>query len=191
MQISTRFALWLVLALATTLVGCAAPARIDQMKVDTSLAIRTTVAASPLKTNLAIKDVTGGSETNPMGASKVSSQDFERALEASLRDAGLLSAGRAMGKYQLQAHMQRLEQPMFGASMTVTSKVQYTLIERSTGKEVAERTLAAPFTAAWSAAFAGTERLKLANEGAIRENIKQLIDWLVAQKVSGVEIPKP
>jgi len=181
---------WPVLVLAAALAGCAAPARIDQMKVDSPLATRTAIASSPLKANVAIKDVTGGSETNPMWMSSVSSQGFERALEASLRDAGLLSAGRQMGIYQLQAHMQKLDQPFIGASMAVTSTVQYVLIERASGKQVAARSWVTPYTAAWNASFLGAERLKLANEGSARENIQQLIGWLAGLKVTGVELVK-
>ena len=109
---------------------------------------------------------------------------FSRALEASLRDAGLLSGNNQGSKYVLIAHLQKLDQPMFGASMTVTATVQYSLVERATNAEVFARTVSLPYTAAWNAAFSGVERVKLANEGAIRVNIQQLIDALVAAKVS-------
>ncbi len=177
-----------VCAAALVLAGCAAPARVEQMQVDTSLALRTTLATSALKGNIAVKDVTGGRDTNPMWVSNVSSSDFERALEASLRDAGLLSGGKPLGQYQLVAHLLKLDQPFAGASMTVTSTVQYTLIDRASNKDVLSRTVTAPYTAAWNAAFAGVERLKLANEGSMRENIRQLIDLLVAFK-PGADAP--
>ncbi len=159
------------------------------MQVDTPLALRTAVAASSLKANIAVRDVTGGRETNPMWASQVSSSDFERALEASLRDAGLLSGGKPLGQYQLIAHLKALDQPLIGASLTVTSTVQYTLVERASGKDVLSRTIVAPYTAAWNSAFAGVERLKLANEGSIRESIRQLIDLLVGFKAAGAAAP--
>ncbi len=38
------------------------------MQVDTPLALHTAVAASSLKANIAVRDVTGGRETNPMWA---------------------------------------------------------------------------------------------------------------------------
>jgi len=168
---------------AALLAGCATPARVERMQVDTSLAQRTTAAASPLKGKVAIKDVTGGSETNPAWMSKVSSGDFERALEASLRDAGLLSENRQAGPYTLIADMQSLDQPFFGASLTVTATVKYVLLERATGKAVYEKILATPYTANFSDAFLGMERLKLANEGAMRTNISRLIEDLIALKV--------
>ena len=170
--------------LAATLAGCAAPARIEQMQTSTSLASRTAIANSSMKETISVKDVTGGKETNPMWVSNVSSSDFSRALEASLKDAGLLSGNNQASKYMLIAHVQKLDQPLFGASMTVTATVQYSLVERSTNQEVFARTVAVPYTAAWNDAFLGAERLKLANEGAIRVNIQQLIDALLAVKLS-------
>jgi hypothetical protein len=180
-----------LLAFTALLAGCATPARIERMQVDPSLAARTTAAQSELKDNVAVKEVTGGQETNPMWMSNVSSSDFERALEASLRNAGLLSPNRQGSKYTLTAHMLKLEQPYFGASMTVTATVQYMLVERTSGKEVLSRTLATPFTADFSSALFGAERLKLANEGAARANIQQLIDALIAWRPDSAAAGKP
>lgn len=183
-QIKRSLSLAAFTVLALALGGCAAPARVDQMQTSSSLAARTAVANSPMKESIAVKDVTGGKETNPMWVSNVSSSDFARALEGSLKDAGLLSGNNQGSKYMLVAHLQKLDQPLFGASLTVTATVQYSLVERSTNKEVFARTVSMPYTAAWNDAFLGSERLKLANEGAIRVNIQQLIDALMAAKVS-------
>lgn len=179
-----QFKLTLAVLVTLTLVGCASPARVEEMQVNNSLATRTAASGSKFKEGIAIKDVTGGKETNPMWVSNVSSADFSRALEASLKDAGLLSPNNQGSKYVLVAHLQKLDQPLMGASMTVTATVQYSVVDRATNAEVFSRTVALPFTAAWNAAFAGSERLKLANEGAIRVNIEELIKALVAVKVS-------
>lgn len=176
------------LSLTMALIGCAAPARVEQMQTNTNLATRTAVSNSPLREAVAIRDVTGGKETNPMWVSSVSSSDFERALELSLKDAGLLSNNKQGSKYVLVAHLSKLDQPFAGASMTVTATVRYTLVDRATNKDVLEKTLATPYTAAWNEAFMGSERLKLANEGAVRVNIQQLIDALVALKVTGADV---
>ena len=178
----------LLAALAALVTGCAAPARIEQMQVDTSLAQRTALASSPLKAAVAIKDVTGGSETNPMWVSKVSSSEFERALEASLSAAGLLSPNRQASPFTLLADLNSLEQPYFGASLTVTATVTYFLVQRSSGKTVLEKTIATPYTAAFGDALIASERLRLANEGAMRANITRLIEELAALKVSAVEL---
>lgn len=174
----------LSLAAAVVLSGCAAPARIDKMTAVASTQQRT--APTPLRSNVAVRDVTGGKETNGMGASNIGNSEFEQALEASLRDAGLLSAGKQAGKYTLIAHMEDVIQPMFGASMTVTVTVSYSLVERATGKEVLNRRVSLPYTAAWDAAFVGVERVRIANEGAVKANITKLIEELFALKVDQV-----
>lgn len=177
-----------LVALSLISTGCASPARIERMQTDSTMAQRTVIASSGLKENIGIKDVTGGQSTNPMWVSNVSSSDFERALEASLRSAGLLSANRQASKYSLTAHMLKVEQPFMGLDMTVTATVQYSLVERTTGKEVFARTLVAPFTATVSDAFLGVERLQLANEGAMRANIQQLINAFVELKLASLSL---
>lgn len=172
-----------VFALFLFLTGCASPARIEQMSVDGHPAQR--IAQTPLRNNLAIRDVTGGQETNPMWKSNIGSGEFEQALEASLRTVGLL-AERQSGNYVLIAHLEDVDQPVFGLNFTVTAKVNYVILQRSTGKTVFNRTLAVPYTANFGDAFYGGERLKLANEGAIRANITQLIDELFLLKIETV-----
>lgn len=163
---------------AVLLTGCASPARVEQMTAAASPAQR--IASTPLKKNVAVKDITGGKETNPAWVSNVGNGEFEKALEASLQDAGLLSEGKQLGKYTLIAHIMKMDQPLMGFDMTVTATVQYTLVERASGKTVLSREIALPFTATISDAFSGVERLRLANEGAVRSNIKKLIEELFA-----------
>lgn len=165
--------------------GCAAPARIDQMAVSGNPAQR--IAQTPLRNNLAIKDVTGGNETNPMWKSNVSSSDFEKALESSLQATGLL-AQRQSGKYLLTAHMERLDQPFMGLDMTVTASVKYIVSERATGKEVLSRTVSIPYTAKLGDSLLGVERLKLANEGAVRVNITEFMNELFRLKIESVSV---
>lgn len=178
----------IVVAAATLLAGCATPARVDQMTVSAAQAAKYANATSPLKKNVAIKDVTGGRETNPMWTSQVDSSGFEAALQESLKATGLLSQHRQTGDYVLTADMGKLEQPMVGFDMTVTASVTYILSERKTGKEVFRRTLATPYTAKVGDAFVGSERLKLANEGAVRVNIEKLTEELYALKFGNITV---
>lgn len=176
----------ITLTIAVLLSGCAAPARIDQMTAHATPQQR--VAQSALRTNVAVRDVTGGKETNPMWVSNVGNSEFEQALEASLRDAGLLANGKQGGRYMLVAHLDRVDQPMAGFDMTVTVGVTYSLVERATGKEVLNRRITMPYTASFSAAFAGTERLRIANEGAVRANIARLIEELFALNIDRIAL---
>lgn len=161
--------------------GCAAPARVEQMSISASDV--SNIATPPeLRSNVAIHDVTGGKETNPMWMSNVGSAEFEQALEASLRAGGMLAPSRAAGKYMLTAHLEKLDQPAFGVNFTVTATVQYTLSERATGKDVFIRKVTTPYTASFGDAVLGVERLKLANEGAIRANIAKFLEDMAKQK---------
>ena len=70
-----------------------------------------------------------------------------------------------------------------GFDMTVGSTVRYSLIETQTRKEVYARVIQISYTAKMSDAFMGSQRLKLANEGAIKANIGSFINDLVALKL--------
>jgi hypothetical protein len=159
--------------------GCATPAAVEQMAV--SLPITQTNPA--LKNSVGVLDVTGGRETNPMWTSQVSSDAFRRALEQSLQNAGMFSKIASGGRYQLTADLTRLDQPLMGFDMTVTSTVRYSLVDNQTRKEVYSRVIQVGHTATISDAFVGSQRLKLANEGAVQANIKSFINDLIVLKL--------
>ena len=65
---------------------------------------------------------------------------------------------------------------MMGFSMTVDMKVSYTL--RKGGSTVWQRTIDSTHTATPGEAFVGVTRLRMATEGAARENIRQALKAL-------------
>lgn len=180
------FCSFVILGSLVLLSGCATPARVDQMVV--SGAPHQRIAETPLRNNVAIRDVTGGQETNPMWKSNVGSSEFSQALEESLRTVGLLAANRQAGSHTLTVHLQNVAQPFIGLDMTVTASVNYIVAERATGREIFNRTVSVPYTAKFGDSLLGVERLKLANEGAIRTNISQLIEELFRLKIDNVSI---
>jgi phage gp29-like protein len=123
--------------------------------------------------------VTGGKETNPLWKSNVSNADFAEALKQSLSANTILASDAA--RFKLSASLIELKQPFIGASMTVTSKVKYVLTDATDNSVIWAKEITTPYTAKFSDAFVGYKRLQLANEGAIRENIKQLVDDLVTE----------
>jgi hypothetical protein len=140
---------------------------------------QTTISAnSSLREAVAIGPVSGGRETNPLWVSDVSSSDLAEALRLSLAVRTMLAIRNE--RFKLEATMINLQQPMMGIDMTVTSRVRYRLTRLSDNAIVFEREITAPFTAAFSSSFYGVERLKLANEGSIRENISQFLAALIA-----------
>ena len=171
-------ALLALVVVTSPLAGCATAARSPAMTARTSAVSGIPVPAA-LQRNIAVGAVSGGHDTNALWMSKVGNEEFERALRDSLAAAGMLAAGPGPGQYVLLADLQRLKQPVFGFNMRVTAVVNYQLRERSSGMPVFQTEVTTPYTAEMSEAFLGVERLKLANEGAIRENIEHLILELV------------
>lgn len=166
-----------LLLLALGLSACASGAKPGAMLAPNTP--QTTISAnSSLREAVAIGQVSGGRETNPLWVSDVSSSDLAEALRLSLAVRTMLAIRDE--RFKLEATMINLQQPMMGIDMTVTSRVRYRLTRLSDNAIVFEREIAAPFTAAFSSSFYGMERLKLANEGSIRENISQFLAALIA-----------
>lgn len=175
----TKFSIFL--ALLGILGGCATPARIEQMAAVVPPSAQPVNPA--LRNNIGVASTTGGRETNPMWTSQVSSEAFQRALELSLENSGLLSKIASGGKYQLTADLTRLDQPFMGIDMTVTATVRYSLVETQSRKEIYSKVIQVPFTAKFSDAALGVERLKLANEGAVKVNIQAFITDILALNI--------
>lgn len=144
---------------------------------------------SPLKGQVVVGSVTGGSETNPLMASQVDNPGFQGALTASLGKVGLKGPDTG-ARYTLDANLLSLAQPMMGFDMTVTSTVLYRLTDTQTKTVAFEQHVVTPFTATFGDATIGVERLKMANEGSIRRNIETaLSDMLRKVKAAPAAAP--
>jgi hypothetical protein len=173
-----------VLAVSSVLLcGCATQARSDHMAVMATPQQR--MVLTPLRNNVAVLEVSGGQSTNRLWASKVGNAEFAQALALSLGDAGLLASTPASARYVLSARMERLEQPITGMNLTVTATVSYSLVERASGHELLHRSFTLPYTAPFGETFGAIDRMRLANEGAVKTNIAALVDDLVALQVTG------
>lgn len=126
--------------------------------------------------------VTGGQKTNPLWMSMVSNEDFADALQKTIEQHGLFSRVLRSGgaDYQLDVRLVQLRQPMFGFNMTVQGEIEWRLRQVSTGKVVWEKHTNKSYTATVGQAFAGVTRVRVANEGAIRENIKAALEQIAA-----------
>ncbi len=122
-------------------------------------------------------EVTGGSETSSMGASNISNRDFAEAIRTSISQSGLFTdiSSANLADYRLTADIVELNRPMFGTSFTVDLEVTWRLRRTSDTYVVWEKAIASSFTATMGDAFSGATRLRLANEGAARENIREAI----------------
>lgn len=174
------FRLILILAVFTSLSACASGARTGAMTAPVS---STTIISesSSLRKSITVAEVSGGKETNPLWASNVGNTEFKAALEQSLMLHALHEAATPL--YKLEANLIKIDQPFVGFDMTVGARVSYRLATVDTNERVYEREVQCEYTAALSDAFLGYERLRLANEGAIKKNISIFIEGLIAEFV--------
>jgi len=155
---------------AAWLTGCASPAQ-PQAMIPTQFSV---AHRNPEKVSIT---VAGGRETSATGPSQISNSDFREALKQAIINSGLFAevVDTNTGRYRLDAFIGMLSQPMLGASMTVSMEVSYNLIDLKENKSIWQQSISSHYTAAWDAAFAGVTRLRLANEGAARDNIDRAI----------------
>lgn len=150
--------------------ACASGAKPEAMVAHTT---NTNAPTNPvLDGAMQVGAISGGSETSPMWMSQVDDAAFRTALEDSLRVHGYLAPSPAAARYTVDAQLLQLNQPMFGFDLTVTSSVEYVV------QGPAERR-SMPVTAQGTATFSDSplavERLRLANEKSIKENIRSFL----------------
>jgi uncharacterized lipoprotein YajG len=159
-------------AVLFNLAGCATPSTSQAMTVRPG----STAAVNPkLKGAVAVGEVTGGKETSPLWVSKVDNAGFKKALTDSLAISGYLAADASQAKYSVAAELDALEQPFVGFTLDVKSSVNYKL---SGPAGVRAYPIKATGTATVSDAFAAVERLRIANERSMLDNIKQFVNEL-------------
>jgi hypothetical protein len=155
-----------VIALAGLLAACAGPAQKESM-VAPHVAVAKKFAYS-----VAVH-TPGGTATEAAGPSSISDADLRAAIESSITQSGLFKSvvqGSA-GDYDLTVSIVHINRPMFGMSMTVTMEAGWTLSKASDHSIVWRKSIQSTHTTGATEAFAGTERLRLAVEGAARANI--------------------
>jgi len=160
------------LAILLNLGGCATSATSQAMTVKPGA----TASVNPkLKGAVALGDVSGGKDTNPLWTSQVDTAGFKKALQDSLAISGYLATDPAKATYKVSADLKSLDQPIMGFTYDVKSNVDYKV---SGPKGVQPYGVKATGTATVSDAFAGVERLRIANERSVMENIKDFINQL-------------
>ncbi len=147
------------------LAACATPAEPLNMIVGREAGVGPFPAA--FAEAICVRSVTGGQETNPILMSQVDDRAFRQALESSLRANGLLGVNC---RYQADANLLSLIQPVFGLDLRVTALVNYRL-EDAAGGVLLRETIGSAYTATFSDSAVAIVRLRLANEGAIRTSI--------------------
>ena len=169
-----KFRIALILAAVSSIVvlsGCATPANKAAMSITKTEQLS---RQAQLQGAFIVGTVVGGQETNPLWTSQVSSESFKSALEESLRNIDYFSSGEG-GKFTIDANLKKLDQPLFGLTFDVTSEVIYRIEGMGHAKTIE---VSAVGTATPSDAFIAIERLRIANERSIKNNIADFINQI-------------
>jgi len=155
------------LVLIVSLTGCATQAQFTAM-------VPSNVQLVNHHANTVSTTVSGGEKTNPLWTSEISSDSYKHALDQTLLDSKLFSNVRegSSGEYQLTVRLNKAKQPMVGLGMTVRLSADWVLTYTNNGETVWQETIESEYTAKLTEHLIGIERLRKANEGAVRENIR-------------------
>ena len=123
---------------------------------------------------IAVRSVSGGQVMNILTVPGVSNEPFQAALETTLAANGYL-AQSGTPKFYLDAEIQNLEQPFIGLDFDVVANVTYKV--SGAGAE-AVYPIKAKGTATFSDSVVALDRIRIANERAMRENLKQFLQAL-------------
>jgi len=120
-------------------------------------------------------DVTGGQETGSMGKPQISNATFQQALVESITKSQMFSrvVEGAGGDYLLSVVLFSMDQPTMGFDFTVKMEAGWTLKRANTSATVWQEAIRSVYTATTDDAFAAITRLRLATEGAARNNIAE------------------
>ena len=160
-----------LLAALLLLGGCASPPTQEAM-VPTNMVI---TKKHPETVRL---DVAGGA--GDAAGLAVSNAALEAALSQAIKESKLFSqvVKGTGGDYLLTANVFSVNQPMFGMAMTVKMEVGWTLTRASDGKTVWQEAIRSEHTSTPGEAFAGVTRVRLATEGAVKNNIAEAMGRL-------------
>jgi hypothetical protein len=146
--------------------GCvSSPAKYDSM-------IPTAFETTGKHSKTVSVSVQGGRETTLTTASQISDEAFMQALVDSITKSQIFYVDKGKGAdYLLTVSLFDLKQPLFGLTYTVKMEAGWTLQRADNGTIVWQESIKSEHTATFGDAVAAVTRLKLATEGAARDNI--------------------
>ena len=128
-----------------------------------------------LKNAFAVRSVSGGQPMNVLTVPGVPNEPFKAALEGSLAANGYLASEGTTPKFYIDAEIQDLDQPLIGLEYDVKSSVLYKV---SGAGPVKTYPIKATGTAGFSDSPLGADRMRIANERAMQQSIKSILQAL-------------
>jgi hypothetical protein len=136
-------------------------------------------APAPVYRNaITVGSVTLGRDIGTPWRSAVGPDQVQQALVQTL---ALAALGRpANGRFRLDGLLLTLDRPYAGFAMTVTATIAWRLTDTTNGAVVYDRTLRSVGTATLDDAIDNNNRLRIADQRAVRANLQQLVQDLSA-----------
>lgn len=166
-------------AIAVALVGglaaCAGAARTTQIVAP---ATTTTLidSNSPLFESVTVGAINGGAETTLTSlTTQVSNESFSEALATSLRINGFLS-DEPQDDFVVDATILSIEQPSLQIDFTTTATVAYLVRARASNQPLYEQEVTTSSEAKFTDSIVRSERIRIATQGAMRENIAKFLN---------------
>jgi len=163
-------------------VGCASGAGARAMVALDALPAGCPVSGA-LHAAVALGSVGGGRETGGLDNPHVSDANLARALRLTLEHHELLGADDA--PFRLDVQLVELAQPTRGYTMEVVAFVRYRLVAQPSGELVLDDVIPGACTREYEDAWIGYERLRLANEGAVRASLGSFLETLCGAAAAG------
>ena len=129
-----------------------------------------------LKNTFEVRSVTGGQAMNVLTIPGVPNEPFKAALESSLAANGYLASEGAPPKFYIDAEIQDLDQPLIGIDLEVKSSVLYKV--SGGGGPTKSYPIKATGSAGISDSLIAADRMRIANERAMQQNIKLFLQAL-------------
>lgn len=124
----------------------------------------------------------GGSDTGAMDSSNISDPDFKAAIESSIIETKVFKSV-VQGKdsdYDLAVSIIKLEKPAFGLTFTVNMEATWVLVKQSDKSVAMKKSIQSSSTATFGDSAVAITRLRLAVEGAAKQNIEQGLQAIAA-----------
>lgn len=168
-------------AVVLPLAACQAPVHMFNMIVPAEAPIESSAGK---ELSVEVGSVEGGKSSGLLNDIRISDLDLREAIINSLAVRGALARGSP--DFRIDAEVVRgstgMQEILMGLNVTTTVDMRWLVTDPASGDRVFSGTLTSAGTASSSEYFNPTERIQVATERAIQENIRKLIATLYSLK---------
>lgn len=167
-KLNRKLFVYICLTLLGLLSGCASPVSKDAVTVRDIAPVNRHQQAVSVTTR-------GGNETTALGSSSISDSAFAQAIEESILKNEIFTSvvNAENADYLLNVTIVEMSKPTIGFNFTVKMEAAWSLVNAETREVKLRKSISTEYTATMGEAVVGVTRLRLAVEGAVKENIRK------------------